>query len=106
MCYIINNVNTRIFFTVNISPDNRWYTTFSFTYGILYYKGDVIVVDNRDLKATPGIPDKNRVVGEIPMKKAEYYGYFDPEPSTKLIMNQIENAVKDSATKKNDNYRQ
>jgi hypothetical protein len=55
---------------------------------------------NRDLKATPGIPDKNRVVGEIPMKKAEYYGYFDSEPSTKEIINQIETAVKDSVTEK------
>ncbi|MBP2626407.1 MAG: hypothetical protein H6Q68_1118 [Firmicutes bacterium] len=58
------------------------------------------MVENRDLKATPGIPDENRVVGEIPMKKAEYYGYFDPEPSTKEIIHQIEIAVNDSATKK------
>lgn len=58
------------------------------------------MAENRDLKATPGIPDENRVVGEIPMKKAEYYGYFDSEPSTKEIINQIETAVKDSATKK------
>lgn len=58
------------------------------------------MAENRDLKATPGIPDKNRVVGEIPMKKAEYYGYFDSEPSTKEIINQIETAVIDSATKK------
>ena len=55
---------------------------------------------NRDLKATPGIPDKNRVVGEIPMKKAEYYGYFDSEPNTEEIISQIETAVRNSATKK------
>ncbi|GMB02160.1 hypothetical protein [Pelosinus sp. IPA-1] len=58
------------------------------------------MAENRDLKATPGIPDKNRVVGEIPMKKAEYYGYFDSEPSTEEIINQIETAVRDTATKK------
>ncbi|AIF51018.1 hypothetical protein [Pelosinus sp. UFO1] len=58
------------------------------------------MAENRDLKATPGIPDKNRVVGEIPMKKAEYYGYFDSEPSTEEIINQIETAVRDSAEKK------
>jgi len=58
------------------------------------------MAENRDLKATPGIPDKNRVVGEIPMKKAEYYGYFDSEPSTEEIINQIETAVRDSAAKK------
>ena len=58
------------------------------------------MAENRDLKASPGIPDENRVVGEIPMKKAAYYGYFDPEPSTKEIINQIETAVKDSATEK------
>ncbi len=58
------------------------------------------MAENRDLKVTPGIPDKNRVVGEIPMKKAEYYGYFDSESSTKKIISQIESAVKDSATEK------
>lgn len=58
------------------------------------------MAENRDLKATPGIPDKNRVVGEIPMKKAEYYGYFDSEPSTEEIINQIETAVRDTAKKK------
>ncbi len=58
------------------------------------------MAENRDLKATPGIPDKNRVVGEIPMKQAEYYGYFDSEPSTEEIINQIETAVKESVTKK------
>jgi hypothetical protein len=58
------------------------------------------MAENRDLKATPGIPDKNRVVGEIPIKKAEYYGYFEPEPSTEEIINQLETAVKDSITKK------
>lgn len=58
------------------------------------------MAENRDLKATPGIPDKNRVVGEIPMKKAEYYGYFDSEPSTNEIINQIETAVRISATEK------
>ncbi|EIW19563.1 MULTISPECIES: hypothetical protein [Pelosinus] len=58
------------------------------------------MAENRDLKATPGIPDKNRVVGEISMKQAEYYGYFDSEPSTEEIINQIEAAVKESVTKK------
>jgi hypothetical protein len=58
------------------------------------------MAENRDLKATPGIPDKNRVVGEIPMKNAEYYGYFDSEPSTEEIINQIETAVRDTAKKK------
>ena len=58
------------------------------------------MTENRDLRATPGIPDENRVVGEIPMKKAEYYGYFDSEPSTKEIINQIETAIKDYAIKK------
>jgi hypothetical protein len=79
---------------------SQWYAIFLFTFGILYYKGDVIMAENRDLKATPGIPEKNRVVGEIPMKKAEYYGYFDSEPSTKEIINQIETAVKNSVTEK------
>jgi hypothetical protein len=58
------------------------------------------MAENRDLKATPGIPDENRVVGEIPMKKAEYYGYFDSEPSTKEIINQIETAANYSAAEK------
>ncbi|MBC8014904.1 MAG: hypothetical protein H7X79_04080 [Sporomusaceae bacterium] len=58
------------------------------------------MAENRDLKATPGIPDENRVVGEIPMKKAEYYGYFDSELSTREIINQIVTVVKDSATEK------
>ncbi len=60
------------------------------------------MAENRDLKATPGIPDKNRVVGEIPIKKAEYYGYFEPEPSTEEIINQLETAVKDIAKKKTE----
>lgn len=58
------------------------------------------MAQDRDLNATPGIPDKNRVVGEIPIKKAEYYGYFDSEPSIEEIISQIETAVRDSATKK------
>ncbi|MCC5467348.1 hypothetical protein [Pelosinus baikalensis] len=43
------------------------------------------MAENRDLKATPGIPEKNRV---------------DSEPSTKEIINQIETAVKNSVTEK------
>ncbi len=58
------------------------------------------MAENRDLKATSGIPDKNRVVGEIPMEQAEYYGYFDPEPSTEEIITQFETAVKESVAKK------